>query len=85
MNILYANSGDPDQTSHFAASDLGLHCLRMPHKKDAGLFGLKSVFTFIPAYNSCIIKCHLLITSAAYLRVQIISWKQCVYIVFNIG
>ena len=21
-----ANSGDPDQTSHFAASDLGLHC-----------------------------------------------------------
>ena len=24
---LFANSGDPDQTLHSAASDLGLHCL----------------------------------------------------------
>ena len=24
---LFANSGDPDQTPHFAASDLRLHCL----------------------------------------------------------
>ena len=24
---LFANSGDPDQMPHFAASDLGLHCL----------------------------------------------------------
>ena len=24
---LFANSGDPDQTPHFAASDLDLHCL----------------------------------------------------------
>ena len=24
---LFANSGDPDQTQHYAASDLGLHCL----------------------------------------------------------
>ena len=24
---LFANSGDPDQTPHSAASDLGLHCL----------------------------------------------------------
>ena len=24
------NSVDPDQTLHFAASDLGLHCLLMP-------------------------------------------------------
>ena len=23
----FANSGDPDQTPRFAASDLGLHCL----------------------------------------------------------
>ena len=23
----FANSGDPDQTPHSAASDLGLHCL----------------------------------------------------------
>ena len=32
-----ANSGDPDQTSRFSASDLGLHCLPMSHKKDARL------------------------------------------------
>ena len=27
MVELFANSGDPDQTPHSAASDLGLHCL----------------------------------------------------------
>ena len=27
--LLLANSGDPDQTPHHAASDLGLHCLPM--------------------------------------------------------
>ena len=27
MVELYANTGDPDQTPHSAASDLGLHCL----------------------------------------------------------
>ena len=27
MVELFANSGDPDQTPHTAASDLGLHCL----------------------------------------------------------
>ena len=27
MVELFANSGDPDQTPQFAASDLGLHCL----------------------------------------------------------
>ena len=27
MAKLFANSGDPDQTPHVAASDLGLHCL----------------------------------------------------------
>ena len=27
MVELFANSGDPDQTPRFAASDLGLHCL----------------------------------------------------------
>ena len=28
--IKQANSGEPDQTPHFAASDLGLQCLPMP-------------------------------------------------------
>ena len=27
MVVLFANSGDPDQMPHSAASDLGLHCL----------------------------------------------------------
>ena len=27
MAKLFANSGDPDQTPHFVASELGLHCL----------------------------------------------------------
>ena len=26
MFELFANSGDPDQTPHSAASDLGVHC-----------------------------------------------------------
>ena len=32
---MQANSGDPNQTPHSVASDLGLHCLPMSHKKDA--------------------------------------------------
>ena len=29
MVELFANSGDPDQTPHSAASDLDLHCLQI--------------------------------------------------------
>ena len=36
-NFLLANSGEPDQTTRFAASDLVLHCLPMSHKIDAKL------------------------------------------------
>ena len=32
-----ANSEDPDQTPHYAVSDLDLHCLPMSHKKDSRL------------------------------------------------
>ena len=32
---MQANNGDPDQTPHSVASDLGLHYLPMSHKKDA--------------------------------------------------
>ena len=32
---MQANSGDPSQTPHSVASDLGIHCLPMSHKKDA--------------------------------------------------
>ena len=38
--LLYANSGEPDQTPRFAASDLVLHCLPMFHKRTQGIYGL---------------------------------------------
>ena len=34
------SSGEPDQTPHFAASDLVLHGLPMSHKKAARHYGL---------------------------------------------
>ena len=34
---MWANSEDPDQMPHSAASDQILRCLPMPHKKDARL------------------------------------------------
>ena len=37
LNILQANSEDPDQTLRFAVSELGLHCLPVSHKKEARL------------------------------------------------
>ena len=40
---LYANSEDPDQTPHYAVSDLGLHCLPLSHKKDIGLIWVKNM------------------------------------------
>ena len=41
LNNLLANSGDPDQTPRFVASDLGLHCFTVFHKKDARLIWVK--------------------------------------------
>ena len=38
---MQANSGDPDQTQHSLASDLGLHFLPMFHKRTLGIYGLK--------------------------------------------
>ena len=38
---MQANSGDPDQTPQFVASDLGLHCLPMSHKKSARYLWVK--------------------------------------------
>ena len=35
------NSGDLDQRPHPVASDLGLHCLPMSHKKEARLIWVK--------------------------------------------
>ena len=44
MTLLYANSGEPDQTQRFAASDLVLHCLPLSYKKDARLLWVKKMF-----------------------------------------
>ena len=49
---MQANSGDPDQTSHSVASDLGLHYLPMSHKKDARHIWVKmQLFCF--SHKSC--------------------------------
>ena len=37
MVDLFANSGDPDQTPRYAASDLGLHCLPVTCLRGGGL------------------------------------------------
>ena len=34
--ILLANNVDPDQTSHYVASDIGLHCLHMTLLRESG-------------------------------------------------
>ena len=39
IQVLIANSGDPDQTPHPAASDLGLHCLPYPTKERKAYMG----------------------------------------------
>ena len=41
MKIMSANSIAPDGTLRFAASNLGLFCLPMSHKKDARLIWVK--------------------------------------------
>ena len=45
--IMQANSGDPGQTPHSVASDLGLHYLPMSHKKDARHIWVKMQLFFL--------------------------------------
>ena len=45
-------SGDPDQTPHSVASDLGLHYLPMSHKKDARHIWVKMQL-FCLSHKSC--------------------------------
>ena len=40
-NSVYTDSGEPDQTPRFAASDLGLYCLSISYKKDIMLIWVK--------------------------------------------
>ena len=44
MVELFANSGDPDQMLHSAASDLTLHCLPVTHLGSPVFNGLKAPF-----------------------------------------
>ena len=46
------NSGDPDQTPHSVASDLGLHCLPMSHKKDARHIWIKNAIILLSHKSS---------------------------------
>ena len=49
---MQANSGDPDQTLHSVAYDLGLHYLPMFHKKDARHIWVKMQL-FCLSHKSC--------------------------------
>ena len=55
--LLFANSGEPDQTPRFAASDLVMHCLPMSRKKVAMLIWVNlnlasKCMQFFPIYFS---------------------------------
>ena len=49
---MQANSGDPDQTPHSVASDLGLRYLPMSHIKDARHIRVKMLL-FCLSHKSC--------------------------------
>ena len=49
---MLANSGDPDQMLHSVASDLGLHCLPIFHKKDARHIWVKYAVILLSHKNS---------------------------------
>ena len=44
---MQANSGDPDQTPHSLASDLGLHYFSMSNKKDASHIWVKNAIILL--------------------------------------
>ena len=44
---MQANSGDPDQTPHSVASDLGLRYLPMSNIKDARHISVKNAFILL--------------------------------------
>ena len=46
------NSGDPDQTARSAASDLGLHCFPLSHKKDARLIWVRIACPCVNSTNA---------------------------------
>ena len=57
MVELLAKSGDPDQTPHSAASDLGLHCLS-PFRTLQSTMGNRLIFRFLFT-GTCLLQKHL--------------------------
>ena len=57
MAKLFANSGDPDQMPHSAASDLGLHCLPVTLLRVARLQWVKALSKIVADYT---LNCFLL-------------------------
>ena len=51
MAKLFANSGDPDQMPHSAASDLGLHCLPITLSQVSWLQRVKHIYFLIWLQN----------------------------------
>ena len=49
---MQTNSGDQDQTPHSEASDLGLHCLLMSHKKYARHIWVKNAIILLSHKSS---------------------------------
>ena len=47
ISVFNANSVDPDQTPHSAASDLGLHCLPMSLLWNLGINGFSILFIIL--------------------------------------
>ena len=47
LEIMQANNGDPDQTPHSVASDLGLRYLPMSHIKDARHIWVKNAIILL--------------------------------------
>ena len=58
MKIKLANRIAQDGAPRFAASNLGLFCLSMSHKKDARLMWVKKEFQ---AFSSCFKRLHLIV------------------------
>ena len=66
-----ASSGDPDQTPHYVALDLGLHCLLLSQKKDARLIWNKGTALYQP--NFSLIFCVSLASSVCAVAIIAIS------------
>ena len=80
MAKLFANSGDPDQMPHSAASDLGLHCLPVTLLRVSRLKWVKPYSSYI---TSTSVK-HLYFGTIGYLGKNLQN-KTLPIIILNIG